>query len=231
MAAQKEGDTMRRRKTFSALALRIPLFIGAVAHAQPQSPDLVEEKQQAGSGDPAAVDHILTTTRSVRKRLDLTRPVEPEVIERAIEIAMQAPTGSNLQNWHFSVITDPEKKKAIADLYRKGADQYANRQRPQYAEDDPRTRQRARIAESGAHLYKHLHEVPVLVIACIEGRVENQPQFVQASTYGSILPAAWSFMLALRTRGVGSAWTTLTSFMKRRRRRFLGFRRISPRRC
>jgi nitroreductase len=185
----------------SILGMSVPI------PAQSQHP--TDGKSGIAPSDRAAVDHILTTTRSVRKRLDLTRPVEPEVIEQAIEIAMQSPTGSNLQNWHFIVLTDPEKKKVIADLYRKGADAYRNRPRPDYGADDPRTKQRERISDSGAHLYKHLHEVPVLVIACIEGRVETQPQFIQASTYGSILPAAWSFMLALRTRGVGSAWTTL----------------------
>jgi nitroreductase len=183
------------------------LGMSAPAPAQPQNP--ADGKSGIAPSDRAAVDHILTTTRSVRKRLDLTRPVEPEVIEQAIAIAMQAPTGSNLQNWHFIVLTDPEKKKAIADLYRKGADMYRSRPRPDYGADDPRTKQRERMSESGAHLYKHLHEVPVLVIACIEGRVETQPQFMQASTYGSILPSAWSLMLALRSRGVGSAWTTL----------------------
>ena len=86
---------------------------------------------------------------------------------------------------------------------------YANRPRSEYGAEDPRAKQRAQIAKSGAYLYKHLHEVPVLVFACVEGRFEKEPQFVQASMYGSILPAAWSFMLALRARGVGAAWTTL----------------------
>jgi nitroreductase len=177
------------------------------AHAQTQSP--TEARKGVSPSDLAAIDHLLTTTRTVRKRLDLTRPVEPEVIEKAIEIALQAPTGSNMQNWHFVVVTDPDKKKAIADLYRKSAEEAAKRPRSQYATDDPRAKQAAKIAESGAYLRQHLHEVPALVIACIEGRFEQEPQFVQASTYGSILPAAWSFMLALRARGVGSAWTTL----------------------
>jgi nitroreductase len=189
-------------------------------HAQGQKS--AEPKKGLTASDLASVDHILTTTRTVRKRLDLTRPVEPEVIEKAIEIALQAPTGSNIQNWHFVVVTDPEKKKAIADLYRQGAAAYANRSRPEYSADDPRTKQRARIGESGAYLTQHLHEVPVLVIACIEGRVEKEPQFVQASVYGSILPAAWSFMLALRARGVGSAWTTLHLIHEKEAAKVLG---------
>jgi len=199
---------MRGIKAVFALAVGISVLgIGLKAHAQAPGP--AEVRKGGAPRDLAAVDHVLTTTRSVRKRLDLTRPVDPKVIEEAIEVALQAPTGSNVQGWHFVVVTDPEKKKAIADLYRKGADRYANRSRPQYGADDPRTKQRARIVESGAHLYQHLHEVPVLVIVCVEGRFEQEPQFVQASMYGSILPAAWSFMLALRARGVGSAWTTL----------------------
>jgi nitroreductase len=168
------------------------------------------------------VDHVLTTTRSVRKRLDLTRAVEPEIIEEAIAVALQAPTGSNIQGWHFVVITDAEKKKAIADLYRKGADRYVDMPRPQSGPEDLRTKQRPRIGKSGAHLYQHLHEVPVLVIACIEGRVEQEPPFAQASLYGSILPAGWSFMLALRARGIGSAWTTLHLIHEKEAAQILG---------
>ncbi len=199
---------MRRRATILSLVMGLTvLSMGSPAHAQAQSP--TEAKKANVSKDLAAIDHLLTTTRTVRKRLDLTRPVDAKIIEEAIEIAVQAPTGSNAQGWYFVVVTDPEKKKAIADLYRKGADMYADRPRPEYSANDPRTKQSAQIAKSGAYLYKHLPEVPVIVFACIEGRFEKEPQFVQASMYGSILPAAWSFMLALRARGVGAAWTTL----------------------
>jgi nitroreductase len=159
--------------------------------------------------DLATVDHLLTTTRSVRKRLDLVRPVEPEVIEKCIELAFQAPTGGNRQNWFFLVLTDPERKKAIADLYRKGFESYLRRPRPEYAANDPRAKQMPRVVESAMYLHKHMHEVPALVIAGIDGRVENTGVFEQASTYGSILPAVWSFMLALRARGLGSVWTTI----------------------
>jgi nitroreductase len=86
---------------------------------------------------------------------------------------------------------------------------YRSRPRPTYAADDPRAKQSTQVVKSSEYLYQHLHEVPVIVFAGIEGRFEKEPQFVQASKYGSILPSAWSFMLALRARGVGSAWTTL----------------------
>src|SRR5213593_1648075 len=118
----------------------------------------------------------ISTTRSVRKRLDLLRPVEPAVIERAIEIALQAPTGSNSQGWHFVVVTDAEKRARIGALYRRAFEAYANMPnafRDTLAPDDPRARQLPRIIDSATYLANHLHEVPVLVIACIEGRVEH----------------------------------------------------------
>jgi nitroreductase len=199
---------MRRKKIILALVMGLSV-IGIGSQAQAQATGSTETKKEDVAKDRAALDHLLTTTRSVRKRLDLTRPVDPKIIEEAIDIALQAPTGSNAQDWYFIVVTDPEKKKAIADLYRKSADEYRNRPRPNYGAEDPRTEQQKRIGESGAYLYQHLHEVPMFVFAAIDGRFEKEPQFVQASRYGSVLPAAWSFMLALRARGVGSAWTTL----------------------
>ena len=158
------------------------------------------------------VNHLLMTTRSVRKRLDLTRPVEPEVIEQCIEIATQAPTGSNRQGWHFMVVTDPAKRKGIADLYQKAFNVYlrGREQAPTAPrENEPSATTQRRVTSSAIYLAQHLHEVPVHIIPCYEGRVETEPAFAQASLYGSILPAAWSLMLALRARGIGSAWTTL----------------------
>jgi nitroreductase len=160
--------------------------------------------------DVAALDHWLSTTRSVRKRLDLRRPVPPQLIEQSIEIALQAPTGSNAQGWHFVVVTDAAKRAEIARLYKQAFDAYESRSEwTQYGSDDPRAHQMPRVIQSARYLADHLHEVPVFVIPCIQGRVEKARVVEQASVYGSILPAAWSFMLALRTRGLGTAWTTL----------------------
>ncbi len=156
--------------------------------------------------DITTVDHLLTTTRSVRKRLDLARPVEPEVIERCIEIAAQAPTGSNSQRWHFVVVTEPVKRTRVAELYKKSFDIYI---RPAMAAGRSPTPQRRRVMASAIYLAEQMHNVPVLIIPGIEGRVENEGSMEQASLYGSILPAAWSLMLALRARGLGAAWTTL----------------------
>lgn len=154
--------------------------------------------------DLATVDHLLTTTRSVRKRLDFSRPVEPEVIERCLEIAMQAPTGSNRQGWQFVVITEPELRAGIGSLYRRSFAQYRG-----VGENDALPEPKNPVEASANYLADHFGEVPVLVLFCYEGRVENAGQQAQAGLYGSIIPAAWSFMLALRARGLGSAWTTL----------------------
>ena len=160
--------------------------------------------------DVAAFDHFLTTTRSVRKRLDLTRPVPRALIEQCVEIALQAPTGSNAQGWQFVVVTDSAKRARIAQLYKQAFDAYERTSAwPRYESDDPRGPQMPRVIDSARYLADHLHEVPVFVIPCIQGRVEKASVVEQASVYGSILPAAWSFMLALRTRGLGTAWTTL----------------------
>ena len=160
--------------------------------------------------DLASTDKLLTTTRSVRKRLDLSRPVAPELLEECIEIALQAPTGSNSQGWQFLFVTDPAKRKALADLYKANFEPYVNRDDgPTYEDGDPRAAQRPRVLDSATYLANHLHEVPVHLIPLIEGRLEGAPAFAQASVYGSILPAVWSFMLAARARGLGSAWTTL----------------------
>ena len=173
--------------------------------------------------DLATADHLLTTTRSVRKRLDLTRPVDLEVVERCIEIACQAPTGSNTQGWHFVVVTDAEQRGRIATLYRQGAERLVQSYTDApFPADDLRAQQFPRFAESGAHLYQHIHEVPVLVIPCIEGRFETAGVCWQATLYGSILPAVWSFMLALRARGIGACWTTDHLFYEAEAAQILG---------
>jgi len=154
--------------------------------------------------DTTATDHLLTTTRAVRRRLDLERPVDPAVVLECLRIAVQAPTGSNAQTWRWMVVTDPAKRAELARLYREGGEGYL---RAAAAGDmDGQTR---RVYESALHLTEILDRVPVHVVPCITGRADNAPNVVSASMYASIIPAAWSFMLALRSRGLGSAWTTL----------------------
>jgi nitroreductase len=147
---------------------------------------------------PLGPDELLTTTRAVRRRLDLQRPVDPALIEECIRIGLQAPTASNSQEWAFVVVTEPERRFELAKLYRLAAAGYYDR--PEGARD--------RRLRSGRHLAEHLQEVPALVIPCIHGRTDAADVYEQASQWGSIIPAAWSFMLAARARGLGTVWTT-----------------------
>lgn len=159
---------------------------------------------------PLTPDELLTTTRAVRKRLDLTRPVPRELLSECVEIALQAPTGSNRQGWHFVFVEDAETKTALADLYRKGFDPYRAGPRPQYEGGDPRGERMDFVAASSDYLRDHFHEVPFMLVPVQEGRLPDEAGvFWQASYWGSLLPAVWSFMLAARARGLGTAWTTL----------------------
>jgi nitroreductase len=149
-------------------------------------------------------DELLTTTRAVRKRLDLTRPVERELLEECLGLAQQAPTGSYRQDWHFVVVTDRELRAGLAALWRRGAEKYLGRLGD--PAEVPGTI--GRVLGSVFHLVDHLDQVPVHVIPCIEGRTDGKGAFAQASRWGSIMPATWSFMLAARTRGLGTVWTS-----------------------
>ncbi|GAA1672231.1 nitroreductase family protein [Kribbella yunnanensis] len=150
-------------------------------------------------------DELLTTTRAVRKRLDLERPVAPELIRECLEIATQAPSGSNGQRWHWLVVTDQEKRAKIAEYYRESLHAYfAANEAARGPETDP---VQQRVRDSSAYLGDNLGKVPVFVIACITA--PSLPSGNQAGLWGSILPAAWNFMLAARARGLGTTWTTL----------------------
>ena len=171
--------------------------------------------------DLSVTDELLSTTRAVRKRLDLTRPVPRKLIEECIELAVQAPTGSNSQTWRWLVVDDATTRKALADLYRKGAGGYltAAGEQAQSSGND----QTKRVFSSAIYLMEHLHEVPVHLIPCIEGRPpENTPTAMMAGLFGSIFPAVWSFQLAARSRGLGTALTTLHLMHEKEAAQILG---------
>lgn len=182
--------------------------------------------------DLASVDRVLKTTRSVRRRLDLERPVPETLIEEAIDVALQAPTGANTQEWRFVVVTEAPLRKKLAEIYRKGSELYLKGQTGlnrigmsvgrRYSADDPRQQRMPKVVESAVHLIDNLHRVPVHVIPCIAGRFEKEDVFTQGAMWGSILPATWSLMLALRARGVASAWTTFTLLHERETAELLG---------
>tara|TARA_Y100000588_G_scaffold177351_1_gene191333 strand:+ start:461 stop:1153 length:693 start_codon:yes stop_codon:yes gene_type:complete len=186
---------------------------------------------------PLGLDELLTTTRSVRRRLDFSKPIAREVIEQCVEIAMQAPTPSNLQNWHFVIVRDPVKRMALADLYRKGREIYVTLPSATANVDfgDPaRNAIQQRIEKSAQYLNKNFQEAPVLVVPCIEGRTDLPPDaevpgwghvppvLLQSAQWGSIAPATWSFMLAARARGLGTCWTSLHLYFEEEAADILG---------
>ena len=145
------------------------------------------------------IDHLLSTTRAVRKRLDLERPVPPAVVEECLRLAIQAPTGSNRQGWHWVVVSDADKRAALAEMYRAGFGPYMERARSG-------SEGLTRVGDSALWLAERLEQVPVHVIPCIEDYTKGS---AHAGVWASIYPAVWSFQLALRSRGLGSVLTTL----------------------
>jgi len=153
-------------------------------------------------------DEVLTTTRAVRRRLDYDRPVDPGLITECLTIALQAPTGSNRQNWQFVVIGDPILREQVAEHYRASWEAYAA---PPPAGGAGTTQQRQdRVRSSGQYLADNMHRAPYLLIPVAKGRAERLTAVEeQAAFWGSATPALWSFMLAARARRLGTAWTTL----------------------
>jgi nitroreductase len=169
--------------------------------------------------DLAITDELLATTRAVRKRLDLGRAVPRAVLLECIALAQQAPTGSNSQGWRFLVVDDAAVRKGLAALYKKAADAYLTLARERLDASDKQT---ARVYDSAFWLVEHLAEAPVHVVPCLAGRAPDGPNIAGASYYGSIFPAVWSFQLALRSRGLGSALTTLHLMHEREAAALLG---------
>lgn len=171
-------------------------------------------------------DLLLQTTPSVRRRLDLARPVERTLLEECLDLAVHAPNGSNLQAYRFVLVDDAATRRALAEIYRAGMADFVHRPRTDAPEDhvDRSGPAQQRIAASVAFLAEHLQDVPVLCVPVVAGRTdglgagahaERTSAFWQANRWGSVIPAVWSFMLALRSRGLGSAWTTLTLVRER----------------
>ncbi len=155
--------------------------------------------------DLAQTDSLLSTTRAVRKRLDLERDVPDDVLLECLQLAVQAPTGSNQQGWRWMVIRDTEKKQALQDLYNEAGGAYL----ASAAADMDAATQQGRVIDSANYLAQNLANVPVLLIPLIIGRLPDNSANAAAGLMGSIMPAMWSFQLALRSRGLGSCLTTL----------------------
>lgn len=173
-------------------------------------------------------DELLSTTRSVRKRLDFSRPVEPEVIRECLELAVQAPTGANSQGWQFIIVTDPEQRKKLGAIYHKGYQLYRQQTATSHPLYDANSLTREQVAtlkkvrDSSEYLADHMQDAPVLLVPCMYGRVDGKSSREQAGFWGSILPAVWSFMLAARERGLGTALTTIHLFYEQEAAEALG---------
>lgn len=169
-------------------------------------------------------DELLSTTRAVRKRLDLTRPVPRALIEECVDLATQAPTGRNRQRWHFLVVTEPALRAEVGDVFRRalvtggGQQPTARDMRRMYAHPGSMER----ISDGLRHLYDNIDRVPAFVIPAVEGRTDRASVLDQSMTWGSILPAVWSFMLAARARGLGTVWTTAQGPLERELAGLLG---------
>ena len=173
-----------------------------------------------------SVDEVLATTRAVRKRLDFDKPVEPEVIKECLEAALQSPTGSNSQSWQWLVVTDSDQRAALAKLYQQGWELYTqmegNVQTAYKGVDEDRISQQSRVLDSATYLAQNFEKVPVIMIPILPGRFEGLPSMASAAMLGSILPGAWSFMLAARERGLGTAWTTIHLMFEEQAAEILG---------
>lgn len=170
-----------------------------------------------------SASEALATTRAVRKRLDFDRPVDRSVIEECLRLAIQAPTGSNRQAWHFVLVGDSERKEQLAELYRTSFEAfYTSGRSAVYPEGDLRAERRPKVQESAAYLTANFHRAPWLLIPCAEGRIDGTPSASHAGWWGSIVPAVWSFMLAARDRGLGTAWTTMHLAHEREAAEILG---------
>jgi nitroreductase len=165
-----------------------------------------------------SADDVLNTTRAVRKRLDFSRPVEDDVIRECVATAMQAPSGSNLMTMQFVVVKDAEKRHAIGEVYKQCWAIYSST--PMFAgaiqkEGESEQAQQARVVDSATYLSEHMADAPALVLGCTAGRIDGAPAMMSASVMGNILPGMWSFMLAARARGLGTAWTTISLMMEK----------------
>lgn len=158
--------------------------------------------------DRATVDRLLSTTRSVRRRLDLSRPVAPEVVDECLTLALQAPNGSGREPWRWIVVTDAVQRARLGALYARSSQEYLASLRAA----DPDLDEASPTMVSSRTLWEHLGDVPVLVVPCVQLEPWHAPSpqraYVEPSVWGSIFPAIWSFELACRSRGLGTCLVT-----------------------
>lgn len=175
---------------------------------------------------PLTPDELLSTTRAVRKRLDFERPVSDEVVRECVELAMQSPSGSNNMTMQFVVVRDPERRRALGEIYRQCYSIYQGFDGIYIGSidkgDDGANAQQQRSARSADFLGERMGDAPVIVVPCTMGRFDGTPAMMTASMAGNVIPAMWSFMLAARARGLGTCWTTVHLMMEQQAAEVLG---------
>ena len=169
-----------------------------------------------------SIDEVLTTTRAVRKRLDTSRPVPRALLEECLDLALQAPNGSNRNDWRWIIVDDPALVRKLADEYRAAMGLLASGTMPSPRHLSGKTPREDKLLDSAFALVDKLDAMPAILIPLMPGRVEGKGVVDQASMWGSIVQAVWSFMLALRSRGLGSIWATVTSRREREIAELLG---------
>jgi nitroreductase len=169
-----------------------------------------------------SVDEVLTTTRAVRRRLDVTRPVSRDVIEECLELALQAPNGSNRNTWRWIVVDDREMVAKLADEYKAAMGLLNSGAMPTPNPLGSGIPREEKILDSAYALVEKLPNMPAILIPLMPGRPDGTDVVTQASMWGSIVQAVWSFMLALREHGLGSIWATVTTRREREIAQLLG---------
>lgn len=175
----------------------------------------------------------MNTARSLRRLK--SDPVPDEIIRQIVEAGTKAPSGSNMQSWRFLIVTDPDKRAAIAELYRKGAELIGLRSYGEEGGATPGGEERSQrlVAKSVQYLIDHIQEPPVLLLLCAEGipAAETPPDFEpppnlvkfgERSDHASILLAAQNIILACRAHGLGTCPTTLHVLHEDELRELLG---------
>ncbi len=165
---------------------------------------------------PLSGEELLLTTRGVRRRLDFERPVGRDTLRDCVATALQAPSGSNRWALRFVIVTDPDRRRAIGEVYRECYETYRGLDGVYIGSidkgDPALNEQQQRTTSSADYLAENFGEAPAIVAACAIGRAEDGPPIRKTTLLGSVLPGMWSFMLAARMRGLGTAWTTVGLF-------------------
>jgi nitroreductase len=169
-----------------------------------------------------SVDEVLTTTRAVRKRLDVTRPVPRAILEECLELAAQAPNGSNRNDWRWIIVDDPATVARLAQEYRAAMAELQSGRQPSPRDLTDEVPGHEKVLESAHALAEKLDRMPAILVPLMPGRPDGKGVVDQAAMWGSIVQAVWSFFLALRERGLGSAWATVTTRREREIAEILG---------